>query len=221
MLRIFTLIIILSCAGWFLYSVRPKAGLLKNSLRIVISGAKDSLVKLTNPRSLRFTDAVVCVRLLSYFIAAVSALLLAFSGFIPYLISGGPLTGFMLMLHVSVSPVFAVSMTAACLLWAHEHLFTEADTEWFIVHLFRRKERGGAHSYRTGRKICFWLLIILTPLITGSIILSLYPFFGTGSLNSLLTIHLMSALLFFAVGIVHAYLVLHSVKSESNKNNTS
>jgi hypothetical protein len=194
MLRAFTFIILITVTASFFYALRKERGIFKRYLGELVSKSKNAFDKVRNPRKLSFGDLIGCLKVLSAFLAAVSAILLAISGFIPFLIFGKPLTGFILLFHVSVSPVFAVSMTIISLLWVKEHIFDSEDNI-------------GLQKYR---KMCFWFMILLTLVIMGTIILSMYPIFGSQWQENLLNLHLFSTLLFVAAGVIYSYISIIS-----------
>jgi hypothetical protein len=51
-------------------------------------------------------------------------------------------------------------------------------------------------------------MVILAPLIMGSIMLSMYPLFGTPGQRFLLTLHLVSSLIFVAVAIAQVVILV-------------
>lgn len=63
-----------------------------------------------------------------------------------------------------------------------------AAASWLSHRVFGTGEGTSTAPRSPARKICFWLLVLLTPLILGSIILSMYPVFGTAGQGSLRTL---------------------------------
>ena len=159
------------------------------------------------------------VRVLFFAIAAASVLVLALTGFIPYLLTGESVSGVSLVLHVAVAPVFAVCMTAVTLLWAHRQRFDAQDLRWLSSIAQRRN--GPTESSGTGRsaalKLSFWAMVVLAPLIMGSIMLSMYPLFGTPGQRSLLTLHLVSGLLFVVVAVAQVVILVGRSNLELNE----
>ncbi len=210
MYRILTFITITFAAGWFFYALRSEKGKLKRSLRIVVSGSKKSFIKFKHPRSLLASDIITCLKTLSYFLAVLCVLLLALTGFLPYLIIGGPLSGLLLVLHVAIAPVFSICMTGVSLLWVQEHIFDKNDRQWLSHILPDTRNKKNVLQFSSEIKICFWMLILLTPFVMGSIIASMYPVFGTYGQEALLDLHFISALLFLIISITHTYFLLNS-----------
>ena len=59
-----------------------------------------------------------------------------------------------------------------------------------------------------GQRIAFWLIIFLALPLILSIVLSMFPYFGTHWQELLLSIHRYTALVFTLVAIVHTYLLI-------------
>ena len=217
MFRVLSLIILLIAVGWFLYAVLAKKERLKLSLDTLLRRVGDSFTKFKNPRKLITSDIIDGLRMLSYFIAVLCVIILSLTGFIPPLLLGIPMSGFLLVLHVSLSPVFAICMTLLCLLWAHQQVFDGSDRQWLNSLLFGKDTTGSNLKYHSAFKICFWLLILLTPFVMGSIILSMYPVFGTHGQHTLLMLHRVSAFLFLAVSMIHTFLLIDSSVPEKEE----
>jgi len=208
MFRIIAAITILGTVIWFFYALRSGMDKFNKSVGNLVSGAVDAFNKLKNPRSLDTSDIIKSFKVLSYFIVVICIIVLALTGFIPYLILGKSPAGFMLLIHVSISPVFAIGMTILTLLGAHSNVFNKTDQLGLNNFLNRKKDKAKAVENKTALKIYFWLLIILTPLIMGSIILSMYPAFGQYGQEYLLILHLVSTLLFLVFGIIHTFYLI-------------
>ena len=214
MLRIITAITILGTVLWFFYALRSGLDKFSKSARKLISGTGIAFRKLKNPRSLSTSDIINSFKVLSYFIVLICSMVLAITGFIPFVISGTSPTGIMLMIHVSISPVFAIGMTILTLLCAHNYAFSKIDRHF----LSRKKEEKKFGENKTALKVNFWLLIILTPFIMGSILVSMYPVFGSYGQEYLLIVHLVSTLLFLVIGIIHTFNLINTfLLSETKK----
>lgn len=161
-------------------------------------------------------NVMTFLKRISYFFAVISVLILAYTGFIPYFIYDEPITGFLLILHVAISPVFAVCMTVVILFGAREHRFNTPGQQRLSKNIRRKKDKVSISTKKPSLKVCFWLIVLLTPVVMGSIILSMYRIFGTRGQEILLTLHLVSALLFFVVGIIHTFLLINSKVLEVN-----
>ncbi len=194
MYRVLTAILIFTTIAWFLYALRSKMELVKGSIKKLLSNSTESFIKLKHPKSLNLSDLLYSLKKLSYFIAVICVFLLGATGFATYIITGKPLSGFLLVLHVTVSPIFAIAMTLSILLSVNE--------------------KYSSATNRIRIRVCFWLVVILTLIIMSSIVLSMYPIFSTDAQDILLNLHLTSALLFFIIGIYQSYLLLTSSSKE-------
>ena len=117
------------------------------------------------------------------------------TGFVPKVIFGESLSGYMLMVHASCAPVFACSLAAAVLLWVHRYRFARTD-----LHPFK----GLAIIPR----ICFWIILTVSVPLMLSILLGMFPIFGTEGQHCLIYLHLLSATILTAVAVVHSLLLI-------------
>jgi cytochrome b subunit of formate dehydrogenase len=149
-------------------------------------------------------------------LAFVSFVVLAITGFYPTLILGEHITGCLLMVHATFAPVLAVCLAVLAVLWARYCRFTGGDWPRFeriIQRLTLSNSPGGdiaAKGSGIGQKIAFWLVIILALPLILSIILSMYPFFGTHWQEILLGMHRYTALVFAMVAILHTYFLIRT-----------
>lgn len=176
----------------------------------LVSSSIDSIRKLRSPRSLKPADVIKYIKTLAYFLTVLSVLVLVMTGFLPYLVSGNAPAGYVLMLHVSAAPVFAVCITVLILFSVHRNRFSSRDQ----IRNDNSTENIADYKIETYTKIAFWFILILTILIMGSIVLSMYTFFGTNGQEFLLNLHLVSSVLFFAAAVYHTYLLINSFVSD-------
>jgi hypothetical protein len=128
---------------------------------------------------------------LIYLFFLVSLLLQAISSFGMILV-GQRMHGWMLVLHMSVAGLFAVTLTVLAVLWAEQSSF----------------ERGGEPRFYTGEKVAFWL-ILLTGLATiATAMLGMMSWFGSVGQVMLLRVHRYSALLLLICAVFHGYRLL-------------
>lgn len=137
----------------------------------------------------------------TYRLALLSFALLALSGLLPLMITGGHLSGWPLILHLLAAPVFALCL-AVLALAGGRRLHLNAD-EW-------KTEQAGPASIRllpprTLVKLSAWAILILGLPVILSIGLSMYPFFGTAGQNNLLLLHGFSGLLLTIVMVFHLF----------------
>ena len=156
---------------------------------------------------------IAIVRKMVYAFAVLCFFVLAGTGFAPILFSGDHLTGILLVIHVTVAPLFALSLSAAALLWAHSLRFDEED--WRVVrHLgdpgLREK------TVRFASKVGFWLILLLSLPLMLTVILELFPLFGTEGVAILIQLHGYSALFLMLVALAHLYITIAYAHQSTN-----
>jgi len=204
--RLLTLATLVGASGWLAYYLWGRHGSLRRVLEALVAGPYSTLDGPSSGATRGNVGAVAYAGRLAYLVAVVCVVLLALTGFVPYVVFGTPLAGLALLVHVLVAPVFSVSVTALCLLWAHDQQLDEANRRRVSHAVLGSGERPADTARSTARKICFWLLAVLTPLILGSIMLSMYPILGTAGQESLRTVHFASTWAFLVVATVRARL---------------
>jgi len=146
------------------------------------------------------------LRKLVYLLALLCFVVLAINGFYPAVVLGERISGYYLMLQVTAGGVFAACLAVLVLMWAHRCRFDKSD--WQQLRRLIWREAG--ESSELGQKICFWLIIFLALPVILSIVLSMFPLFGTDGQEFLLQLHRYSVLLFALVVIVHTYLIIRT-----------
>jgi len=175
---------------------------------IVLSAGKgcrwrpiDILRKLVYLLTLLFLEqklgAIGILRKLVYLLTLLCFVVLAVTGFYPTLILGRHLSGYLLMVHATFAPVFAGCVAVLAVMWAHNCRFDKDSVGYNI-----------SHHYSLGQKISFWLIVSLAVPLILSIVLSMFPLFGTDIQKFLLNLHRYSALLLMLAAVVHTYLVI-------------
>ena len=160
------------------------------------------------------------LRKLVYLLALLCLIVLAFTGFYPTLILGEHISGYLVMIHATFAPVFAICLAVLAVMWASKSRFTSNDWPWFqrlVQRVTLAKSTGGedeTESSSLGQKISFWLIIFLALPLALSIVLSMFPFFGTHWQELLLEIHRYTAVLFSLAAIVHIYLMVRCKTNE-------
>ena len=133
--------------------------------------------------------------ILIYLAAGGSFALLALSGFIAAIGWGGPMHGYLLMLHCTVAPVFCLALVALGCIWAERCRFKAED--------WQRCESLCA-------KLCFWLTLLFGIPLIFSAVISMLPFFGTSGQEFFYHLHRWSALAIVITGILMIYLIFAS-----------
>jgi cytochrome b subunit of formate dehydrogenase len=167
-------------------------------------------------KSIQKHSLVEIFRMLVYLLALFSFVVLALTSFYPVLILGEHISGYLLMLHATFAPVFAVCLAVLAVLWAGNCRFTAGDWPWFerIVSRITLAKSGEKATHRKnsglGQKITFWLIVFLALPLALSIVLSMFHIFGTHWQELLLGLHRYTALVFTVIVIVHTFLLIRS-----------
>jgi cytochrome b subunit of formate dehydrogenase len=167
-------------------------------------------------KSKRKHSLVVILRMLVYLLAIFCFVVLALTGFYPVLILGEHISGYLVMLHATFAPVFAICLAVLAIMWASNCRFTAGDWPWFerIVNRVTLAKSAGkatrSKSSGLGQKITFWLIIFLALPLALSIVLSMFPLFGTHWQELLLALHRYTAYVFTVVVILHTFLLIRT-----------
>jgi len=153
-----------------------------------------------------------------YVVTLALGVILMATGFVPLIILGQHLTGVLLVVHVAVAPLFAVGMSAVALLWSRRHEFHRGDWE-IVVHAWRRRSLTLDETAPFLLKKWYWLALVLTLPLILTVILELFPLFGTEGEELLIRLHAYSALALTVTIILHTYLVA-LFGSARNKNSS-
>ena len=74
---------------------------------------------------------------LCYLVAMVCFVVLAITGFWPVLVGASTSRGFLMMIHATFAPVFALCLAILAITWAGSYRFVAADCPW-LQRLLRR-----------------------------------------------------------------------------------
>jgi hypothetical protein len=156
------------------------------------------------------------LRRLAYVCSAGLFAILAVTGFLPVVLLGDRLSGLLLIIHVTAAPLFAVSLAALALLWAHRLRFQEDD--WHILLNPAKRARATRDRWPSlAVKAAFWLVLLCSLPLMGSIILSLFPLFGTEGEEALARLHGYSALLMLPASIAVIHLTISYIRHASEQ----
>ena len=160
------------------------------------------------------------LRKLVYLLALLCFVVLALTGFYPTLVLGEHISGYLVMVHATFAPVFAICLAVLAVMWARNCRFNGSDWPWFqrfvqrVTLIKSTGEEAPPQSTGLGRKISFWLIIFLALPLALSVVLSMFPLLGTHWQELLLGIHRYTALLFSLAAIVHIYLMIRCKTNE-------
>ncbi|MCJ7778878.1 MAG: cytochrome b/b6 domain-containing protein [Sedimentisphaerales bacterium] len=158
------------------------------------------------PQKLSLADAF---RKLVHLLALLCFAILFITGFYSKIIHGTTISGYWLMVHATAAPVFAVCVAILACFWANNCRLNKNYWPWLQRILQREAiNKEVPQKHELAQKICFWLIIVLTLPLILSIILSMFPFFGTYWQGFLADTHRYAAVFFSLAVIVHTYLLI-------------
>lgn len=150
-----------------------------------------------------------------YLLALLCFVVLVFTGFYPLLVLNEHISGYLLMVHATFAPIFAVCLAVLAVMSAGSCRLDRSDWPW-VQKLLRRVTRlkielqQPVASRMLVQKIAFWMIILLALPLIMSIILSMFRFFGTDWQDFLLASHRYIAVAFTVAVVVHTYLVIRT-----------
>jgi len=213
--RLIAVVVIAALVAAIIYDVR-RGGRTWSGVWGFIKGQTGTALHLWRQRAeLARGSTLDNLRRMAYGLSAAFLLLLGLTGFLPVLFLGEHVSGALLIIHVTAAPLFALCLTALAFLWAHRLRFDEDD--WHIVlDAKRRKGTTEDRRIRLALKAGFWLVLLFSLPLMGSIVLGMFPLFGTEGETALIEVHGYSALLILVASIVvmHLTMAYHQHTSE-------
>ncbi|MGE5293803.1 MAG: hypothetical protein ACM3VT_03150 [Solirubrobacterales bacterium] len=151
---------------------------------------------------------------LCYLVAMVCFIVLAITGFYPTVVKGTNISGFLMYIHATFAPVFALCLAILAITWAGGHRFVASDCPW-LLRLLRRvtrmrlpaDDRGWCSSVVV-YKLTFWLILFLALPLILSIIASMFHLLGTDWQYFAMTVHRWTSLVFAVAVIINTYLAI-------------
>ncbi|MBN1359839.1 MAG: hypothetical protein JW993_04570 [Sedimentisphaerales bacterium] len=151
---------------------------------------------------------------LCYLVALVCFLILGFTGFYPLLVRGEHISGYLMMIHATFAPIFALCLAILALTWASRHRFERTDCPC-LQRLLRRVTRlrlpepqGACQCTLAAQKVAFWAVVTLSLPLILSILLSMFHLFGTDWQELLLATHRWTAVAFAVAVVLLTYLTV-------------
>ncbi len=151
---------------------------------------------------------------LCYLLTVVCFVVLGFTGFYPLLARGGHISGYLMMIHATFAPIFAICLAILGLTWASGFRFEKTDCPW-VQRLLRRVTRmqvsvpeGACKWSLTVQKGAFWAVVVLSLPLILSILLSMFPLVGTHWQEILLAAHRWTAVVFAVAVIILTYMTV-------------
>lgn len=148
-------------------------------------------------------------------LAVLMFLILALSSMLPVL-SGNAMSGFLLIIHLLAAPVFVICVTVFVILKAHDLQFSQADSNYLLNAIGRHVSKDSLNEAESfWGKMYFWIFVVFVISAVLSVLLSMYPIFGTNGQVALLDIHRYSVLVLLAV---FGFTFVNKYAQKNNKN---
>jgi len=151
---------------------------------------------------------------LCYLVAVLCFIVLGFTGFYPLLVRGEHISGYLMMIHATFAPVFAICLAILAITWAGSYRFADGDCP-VLQRLLRRVTRlvipaseGPRKCTATAQKMAFWAIVVLALPLILSIVLSMLPLFGTHWQEFAMAAHRWTAVVFAVMVLIHTYLAV-------------
>lgn len=155
---------------------------------------------------------------LCYLVSVVCFLVLGVTGFYSLLVHGEHISGYLMMIHATFAPIFAICLAVLAITWAGQYRFSKGDCPW-LQGLLRRVTRlrilaeaaeGPCKCAATAEKMAFWVIVVLALPLILSVVLSMLPLYGTHWQEFAMAVHRWTALVFAVVVLVHTYLAVRT-----------
>ncbi|MCB0283339.1 MAG: hypothetical protein H6627_08310 [Calditrichae bacterium] len=132
-------------------------------------------------------------------LAVLMFFILVLSSMLP-VISGNAMSGLFLILHLLAAPVFVICVTVFVVLKAHDFQFSNAELKYLLDKMNSNVSKEKVKEPESFRlKVYFWIFVLFVITAILSVLLSMYPIFGTNGQITLLDIHRYSVLVLLSV----------------------
>jgi cytochrome b subunit of formate dehydrogenase len=150
---------------------------------------------------------VGAIRKLVFLLAMLCFAILVITGFVPRIFWGSAISGYWLSVHATAAPVFAACLAVLAVLWSDNNRLNKNYWPWLNKILNRQPtSTGTAEKHELKIKICFWIVLTLSPVVILTAVVSMFPIFGTHGQEVLLQLHRYSTLLISIFAIIYLYL---------------
>jgi hypothetical protein len=209
--RIISALVIIGLLGSFAFDLKRRLSNWNAVGRFLNDQTRNSVRLLWNWKG---ADKIAVLRGATYFITASFFVLLALTGFMPILFAGSHVTGILLIVHVTVAPLFALALTVLALLWAHRLRYDGGD--WRVIqNVLSRRPLQRQPLVRLVLKTGFWFVMFFSLPLMLTVILELFPLSGTEGEEFLIRLHGYSALLLLIAASTNIYLTIAYLKYSS------
>jgi hypothetical protein len=216
MYQIILILILIAAVAWIYWLIK-NGRIEKKSSKKVVTDSYTSFIDL-----LRFKEKKIWanIRILSYYLTLLCTFLLVLTGFLPVIFTGKHLSGILLIFHVTIAPLFCISLAVLALFWAHALRFVISDRDLFTDKSFSRIFLKSEIS-DSWQKMIFWLFLLLSLPAILSIVLSMYPLFGPDGQEILLQVHRYATLFLFILAVVHTTAIIVKARPSAQKTDKS
>ncbi len=204
MFRILSVILIVISLIWLLVFLSKQKISLSNFFGNYFSSFNYSFKGIKSLSSKDIPSKINWLKNFFYLTTIFFFILMMLSAFINVIFIGDDLTGLLLLIHVTVAPLFSIFLAVTIILFAHSNNFNKNDFSHYTENSNNIRNKPNRNGYL---KITFWLIVFFSLPIMISIILSMFPIFGTEGEEYLLNIHRYSTLIILLLFIFHVALV--------------
>ena len=206
--RILTIIVFITSYIWIFKLIKKGDFSLKTLSNEFWNSLKDSWNNLLKFKSNSLSNNLKSIKSFVLLITLIELKIMAITGFLPIIFTGEHLSGVLLLIHVAVAPLISISFAVLVILFAHTNRFSESDIE-----LTEGNENKKVNLNVSGKfKLLFWSIALFSIPAMLSIILGMFPLFGTEGQITLLDIHRYSVLIITILVIL--YVGLYTISSK-------
>lgn len=200
MFRIISIVAFIASFVWIFKYLKKSGISFKEISDYCFTELKNSCSDLKSIKLQSLSENLHSLQSVAYLLTILGFIIMFVTGFISLLFTGGALTGILLMIHVSVAPLISITFAILVILFAHSNRFNDNDITISTEDDGKKKIIYKDSAYL---KINFWLISIFSLPAMASIILTMFPLFGTEGQISLLEIHRYSVLIISILVIFH------------------
>ncbi|MCK9280744.1 MAG: hypothetical protein M0P71_08990 [Melioribacteraceae bacterium] len=190
----FIAIIVIIALIYSLFTEFKKKGILWNEIYARFKeGLRISIGHFNNPNK---NDFLYKIRMGFYWFTIILVVILILTSFIPVVILGIHMSGILLLLHVIAALFFCFSFTVLVLLTAHNNRLLDSD----LTNIEYRD--------KLYEKLSYWGIVFFSIPAIVSIVLMLYPIFGSEGIEFLNDTHRYSVLMLVIAATIHTYYMI-------------
>jgi hypothetical protein len=197
MFRILSVLFIISSLLWLFNFAKKNNFSVLDVLNNFLSSLNSIFSELKNIRSNSQSKNFILFKKFFYLFTLFIFLIMAVSSYLPAIFSTKSLSGIFLLIHVTAAPLFAISLTVAIILYANSNRFNKNDL------LLEKSSILFSLNISGLLKLIFWMIALFSVSAMLSIILNMFPLFGTEGQLYLLEMHRYSTLILLILVIFH------------------